>query len=399
MFRPIVHHIPGITPEGRVLLEAAAYRQVVAKAEARELAALARYASQSLDDRYAAMEVAAVLKVSERTARERLDLAVALTTRLPATFSALKLGQIDGYKARAIANATELLTVEQAGVVEEKVLVKAPEQAPARLRECLRRAVLRVDPDAAERRRQAKKSDRHIEHTNREDGQGELTISAPVERTQVAYQRIRTIATKLQQQGGADGRTMDQLCTDIALDLLAGKDFDNVKIQVLLTVPATTALGVDTKPGYLAGYGDVTAQTALELAAQKDATWKRVLHDPATGQVLDVGRRNYRPPAALGDHIKARTRTCTAPGCVRPAHRCDLDHVKPFPHGPTTAANLGPGCRFHHRAKTHGRWRVDQPQPGTFIWTSPTGFRFTYEPEPIADPTQYPADLWWRTRE
>jgi hypothetical protein len=140
----------------------------------------------------------------------------------------------------------------------------------------------------------------------------------------------------------------------------------------------------------VAGYGEVTAQAALELAAHEDATWRRILHDPATGQVVDVGRRRYRPPAAMADHVKATVRSCTAPGCIRPAHACDLDHVKPFPHGPTSADNLGPACRHHHNCKTAGDWTVKQTKPDTYLWTGPSGFQFTYIAEPIAEPEPSP---------
>jgi uncharacterized protein DUF222 len=33
--------------------------------------------------------------------------------------------------------------------------------------------------------------------------------------------------------------------------------------------------------------------------------------------------------------------------------------------------NLGPHVRRHHNLKTHGRWHVRQPEPGTWLWRSP----------------------------
>jgi hypothetical protein len=45
----------------------------------------------------------------------------------------------------------------------------------------------------------------------------------------------------------------------------------------------------------------------------------------------------------------------------------------------------------HHRVKHRGGWRVEQPDPGTFIWSSPLGgeYRITAEPiiQPMPDPT------------
>jgi hypothetical protein len=28
---------------------------------------------------------------------------------------------------------------------------------------------------------------------------------------------------------------------------------------------------------------------------------------------------------------------------------------------------------FHHRIKTHGRWDVQQPYPGLYVWRDPWG--------------------------
>jgi len=144
---------------------------------------------------------------------------------------------------------------------------------------------------------------------------------------------------------------------------------------------------VDDLPAELAGYGPITAETARELAA--DATWRRILTDPATGTVLDVGRTTYSPPPALAAHVRARDGTCRWFGCRRPAERCDLDHTEPHPRGPTAEYNLEALCRPHHRLKTHSTWSVVQHGGGVMAWTSPTGQRVITEPwtaDPDPDP-------------
>ena len=35
--------------------------------------------------------------------------------------------------------------------------------------------------------------------------------------------------------------------------------------------------------------------------------------------------------------------------------------------------NYGPMTTTHHRIKTHGRWQVKQPYPGTYVWRDPHG--------------------------
>jgi hypothetical protein len=118
------------------------------------------------------------------------------------------------------------------------------------------------------------------------------------------------------------------------------------------------------------------------MAADRD--WVRWTTDPGTRQLLDRGARTYRPSERLRAFIAARDRVCGFPGCHRPAHACDCDHVVTFRrHGRTTRVNLGPLCRTHHNAKTHGRWRLHyQPATGTKTWTSPLGRRYTKGTDP-----------------
>jgi hypothetical protein len=35
--------------------------------------------------------------------------------------------------------------------------------------------------------------------------------------------------------------------------------------------------------------------------------------------------------------------------------------------------NYGPMTTSHHRIKTHGRWQVQQPFPGIYLWRDPHG--------------------------
>ncbi|HYH74155.1 MAG TPA: HNH endonuclease signature motif containing protein, partial [Nocardioides sp.] len=64
---------------------------------------------------------------------------------------------------------------------------------------------------------------------------------------------------------------------------------------------------------------------------------------------------------------------CRFPGCTIAARFCDLDHVRPWPTGPTTATNLLTLCRRHHRIKQRPGWRLHLTPDGTTTWTDPTG--------------------------
>ena len=153
-------------------------------------------------------------------------------------------------------------------------------------------------------------------------------------------------------------------------------------VTVNVTIDLPTLLGLAENPGQLSGYGAIPASVARELAS--DATWKRFITDPQTGNLLDYGREKYEPPQALVDFLLARDRTCRFPGCRQPASRSDIDHANSWESGgETKAENLGLLCRRHHRLKTHGRWGLVSNADGSCLWTSPAGKKYFVPSRPI----------------
>ena len=153
-------------------------------------------------------------------------------------------------------------------------------------------------------------------------------------------------------------------------------------VTVNVTIDLPTLLGLAENPGQLSGYGAIPASVARELAS--DATWKRFITDPQTGNLLDYGREKYEPPQALVDFLLARDRTCRFPGCRQPATRSDIDHAQSWETGgETKPENLGLLCRRHHRLKTHGRWALVSNADGSCNWTSPSGKNYFVPARPI----------------
>jgi uncharacterized protein DUF222 len=340
---------------------------------ARLLRALAGIAARS-DGRSRSEQVALLLKWSSIWAADQVAFAESVVGRLSGSLAALERGEIDLYKVRTLHELTMNLSPDLARQVEERVLEKAAQQTGAQMRQRTRRIVLRVDPAGARDRAAQAKAARCAGLQSEEDGMAKVYAVIPVEKAVAIALRVDKIAR--QSKTPDDPRTMDQRRADVVCDLLLGKP-SNVRVSLQVTVPVSMVMGLDDQPGELAGYGPITADTARALAG--DATWRRLLTDEH-GTLLDVGRRTYRPPAALRDFVQTRDKTCVFPGCSIPAHRADLDHTTAFPAGPTEAANLGVMCRAHHRLKQDPRWTVAQPTPGTFVWTSPSTRTYTREP-------------------
>ncbi|MBX9918807.1 HNH endonuclease signature motif containing protein [Mycolicibacterium frederiksbergense] len=98
-------------------------------------------------------------------------------------------------------------------------------------------------------------------------------------------------------------------------------------------------------------------------------------------EIVDLpAEPRYRPSTALTAFVRMRAMTCSFPGCNRAAHRCDLDHLTPWPAGATHPGNLGPLCRLHHLVKTFGGWTPTAQPDGTTHWSAPTGHSYAKAP-------------------
>jgi hypothetical protein len=336
-------------------------------------------AERSLPD-----EVALALHIGRGHAAARLQLAQDLTERLPNTLEALQRGNIDLPKARALVEVTAPMSVDDARTVEAKVLPTAETRTLAQMRASARYHRDRTDPHAAELRRQQAHEVRTAWFSPGEDGDGVLCVRGPGERVYLAWLVIDTQARKIRDAG--DDRPLEAIRHDLVLDAVLGKLDTRIKVQAYLHVPATTIAGINDDPGILAGYGTVTAEACRQLASGS-AIWRRVFTDPLTGTVKDVDRRTYRPPNALAEYVAIRDGACSAPGCMRTAHSCQIDHTFAWAKGGCTCDdNLGPLCWSHHRLKSMCGWSLQQPKPGYFIWRSPVGQRFERLPASILNP-------------
>jgi hypothetical protein len=128
------------------------------------------------------------------------------------------------------------------------------------------------------------------------------------------------------------------------------------------------------------------AATTTWLARARAALIASETADPDDHPATTTRDRDRRfPGAALARWVQARDQTCVAPDCARPAAGCDLDHTVDWLHGgPTEAGDLEALCRHDHRAKHEGGWRYQQPEPGRFLITDPTGTRHRVQSRVVA---------------
>jgi len=376
--------------------------------------------------RFAPDEVGLALKLSRLTAKARLGRAVQLSEVLPDTLHAWQQGRLDERRVTAICDSTHYLPAEKAQAVQRRVLARAPEQTLAQLKVALKRAVQHADPDGCRDRHRAARRDRRVAVGEEQEGMASLWALLSASDARSCFQWLTRLA---QGCGTDDPRGMDARRADLMVSLLTGtlthaaRDEDEehgadaspgsgpaarypergprpqdnpgstagggagtVPLQpvnpgkplVQVLMPFTTLLWLDEQACELVGHGPIPAELAREIAA--DATLKRLVFDPLSGALLDHGRTTYRPPAALADFVRARDVHCRGPICGRRALDSELDHIVPYPKGPTSEKNLMSECGHDHHAKHAPGWRVRARPDGRIEWITPTGHRYYSDP-------------------
>ncbi len=252
----------------------------------------------------------------------------------------------------------------------------------------VRRLVDRMNPEEMVERHKKALADSDVTLEPAANGMAWLHLYIDAVSAVAIRDRATRLAIKLHGEEGED-RCIGQLRADVAVDLLLAvlpeaDEWDlldrrrrtwqplTIVPQVHVTVPVMTLLGQSNEPGYLRGYGPIDPETARRLTAQAPSLF-RVLVDPGTDTVVQVGQEHYAVPPGLRRFLQLRDERCRFPGCNRSADLCDIDHTVPWAwDGETNAENLAHLCRTHHQLKERG-WGAELQEDGTMVWTSPFG--------------------------
>ncbi len=381
-------------------------------------------------------DIATALRLSPNTAQLRIDVARTLVNHLPNTCSALAMGEISSSHATVIAKETAAairdgLSEFAIYQIEEKALSFAEFHTPGQVANKVRTTIAQLAPAEFEEVVDRARETRRVSCYNDADGMATVVAILPAQDAQIVMKSIEAYILKMNAKDeresseirnsaelhasasqvnasalhasasgacadlrtetnswsllSADNKRADALTAILSAAL--SDSLETVKphrrpVTVNVTIDLPTLMGLAENPGQLSGYGAIPASVARELAS--DATWKRFITDPQTGNLLDYGREKYEPPQALVDFLLARDRTCRFPGCRQPATRSDIDHAHSWDSGgETNIENLGLLCRRHHRLKTHGRWGLVSNEDGSCEWTSPVGKKYFVPARPI----------------
>ena len=380
------------------------------------------------------VELMMALGISKGHAENLQLLATRLVRVLPETLAMLETGRLDLTRARLLAEATEVLDDARARRVQALLLPRVGDgpwdgPSPRAWRAQVQRAVITVDPDSARRRRESAIRCRLVQAWAVGDGTGVLQITGR-DVDIAAADRVITDLAHAWPTVGPDGEalSMDQRRADAVLDLFRRVSDGNElpwmsprrDREVGIVLHADTffrdGAGKDA-PGELRGLGapaPIDPQSAADLARSQvdagaatrvllvsgDGVLQRTLRLPkappggwtrdllvgevraALPDLPSLQTESYEPTVAITEHVRAVHPRCTSYDCARLASRCDLDHDKAWPRGPTCVTNLCPRCRRHHELKTRGLVRTRLHRDGSVTTTTLLGTTVTTRPEP-----------------
>lgn len=135
----------------------------LALARADALRGEGRRAGSDLPMREISAELAAAMRLSDRTVQQRMGDAAVLGTRFPATLAAWATGRVDAGHVSAVLDAGAVIADDRARArFEEIALGIAAHESPARTRAHLRAVAAQLDPEAAARRQRRALDERGV---------------------------------------------------------------------------------------------------------------------------------------------------------------------------------------------------------------------------------------------
>lgn len=341
------------------------------------------------------VEIGELWALSESQLRTWLNNALYLVDRLPLVWAIVVAGQLDDYRTRLVVEGARQSSLHDEAIPRYDAEMAAflrrrlcgveghphePEIVGCTSRQLSNRINYlrtKLRPADAEERFRKAHAGRAVHTREDTEGMGWLSVNSTIDKVQVAHKRL-TLQAKAARAAG-DTRTLDQLRSDLAMDLIAGKTEgmtvpSYARPVVCVTVPVQTVMGLSDDPGMLSGGTVIPAGLARMIAADPTSTWYRMLTDPA-GQMVELSTTSYQPTDSIWRQVVAEQGSCYRSSCDAPSTTCEIDHKLRWPKGATKPANLGPACKLDHKAKHSEGFGLEQLPDGSWCLLTKAGFR------------------------
>jgi hypothetical protein len=351
-----------------------------------------------LDEAHWEVELALASRSSFRAARQMIDAARAGRMVFTRMHEALAAGRVSDRHVRVLLERTRvILDAATLVAIGEQALPLALTLTPPRFQDALEQVILRFDPHAPARRKNAMEN-RDVWTCTLPDGMAMLGIKTDAATIAALHDRIRAAAKDLQTaRGGVAARAgdvdaaMHACMADAASAIILGDPqpdgsivFDpsaQTVVHVQLVIDLATVRHEADNPVLLHGC-PIPAQMGRDIASYARA-FRRIVTDPVTGHLLDYGRETYLP-GPLRVYVLHRDDGCRVPGCpCRRISALQMDHARRFPDGPSDPANTGGISTRCHQLKTSGYFQlIDGRADGSVTLVTLLGQRIHIPPRP-----------------
>src|SRR4051794_9540178 len=282
-------------------------------------------------------------------------------------------------------------TVENPDVLsrlEDRVLANIGVKTPDELARYARDTLKRLDPDGTARRARKARDDADVTFHPADDGMGDVITHGPIEDAVLFKTGVDAYAAAAKQCGDQRpiGVIRAEAPTKWASDYLRGLADGHVPrsagrpLEIAITLPLRSALGLDPLPGEVPGLGIVPREVIAKLIRDELPKLRLMVIDEHTGRLLHRAETSYRPTPDQVAQVRATYVFSVGPGSQILATRCDIDHAIPHPTGPTQIGNLIPFDRPNHGHKTRGSLSVTVDDSDTVHVTSALGQTRTVHP-------------------
>ncbi len=330
---------------------------------------------------FAAAVFGARIGRSPHAAAQLIADALDLHHRLPRLWARVETGEVKASYARHVAKMTRDLTPPQAAHVDAGVAEPADGRISwSRFETLVEAKIGQADPQTAREKE---------EHAARATFAKKLRTDTHGMATFMVRADLPTIDA-IDAAVTATAATLTESMPD------ADADHRRVHAVLLLTHPGATpqtplrdllptvqlylhsytgpdAAGPDTEHGQIArleGHGPVTEAWITRVLGPRAKVKITPVLDLAGQAPVDA----YEIPTRHRQAVHLITPADTFPFASSLSRDKQVDHTIPFDQGGASGiGNYGPMTIRHHRIKTHGRWQVQQPFPGIYVWRDPHG--------------------------
>ncbi|HEY1118660.1 MAG TPA: DUF222 domain-containing protein [Acidimicrobiales bacterium] len=324
---------------------------------------------------FAAAELGARIGRSPYAAARLIADAQDLWFRHPQLWARVQAGEVRASYARLVVAKTRDLQPEEAAYVDACVVESADGRIPwSRFETLVEAKVAQAAPALArEKEEQAAKATFAKKLRGGANGMGSYLVHADLATIDAIDAAVTARSALVTEVPGIEQPTEDQRRVHAFLLMVTGAadDTDVADLLPRVTVFVHTYAGPDAEDIVrVEGHGPVTTDWVRQTLGPKARFTIRPVLDLAGQAPVDAWEIPDRHRRAV--HLMTPADIFPYASCT--SRSMELDHTTPHAQGGISGiGNYGPMTKRHHRVKTHGRWQVQQPFPGIFVWRDPHG--------------------------